>query len=112
VGEGVVAALRSGTDAERGRVARLLAMVKAKFGLPPLDATTQTIRANLTELLARGWQSAQIESVTEWATAPHGMKGCPQSAASATDPLRFGQWVRTMATHAVQIELERKRRNR
>jgi hypothetical protein len=87
------------------------------FGMTPLDATLQRVRANIGELLARGYTAQQIETVLVWATdagCAH-LKGRPQSALSATDPQRVTQWLKTMTEHEAQLkreEEERKRRNR
>lgn len=93
-------------------VNRLLAHVKSKFGLPERDINTERIRANICELLGRGYKSEQIEEVAAWAKTPHGLAGCPQSAQSATDPVKFGQWLTTLDCHFNKLELDRKKRNK
>jgi hypothetical protein len=99
------------------QVPALLQSAIARFALAPMDATIQRVRANIGELLARGYTGDQIETVLLWAThkdAAH-LRGRPQSALSATDPQRFAQWLKTMQEHEAQLareEAERKRRNR
>jgi uncharacterized Fe-S cluster-containing radical SAM superfamily enzyme len=80
--------------------------------MAPLDINRERIRGQLCELLMRGYLPDQIEEVVRWAKSPEAGKGTPQSAVSATDPLRFGQWLTTLEKHHQEREAERKRRNR
>jgi hypothetical protein len=98
-------------------VPSLLRLAMDQFELPDLDPNIQRIRSNLGELQARGYGPDKIRTVIMWATdktAAH-LKGRPQSAQSATDPMRFGQWLKTMQEHEAQLvhqEAERRRRAR
>jgi hypothetical protein len=97
---------------QRQEAERLTGYVLGRFGLPDRDVNRHRIVGQICELLLRDYQPAQIEEVAAWAVSPKAGKGTPQSAVSATDPLRFGQWLTTMKNHRKEIEAERKRRNR
>jgi hypothetical protein len=97
---------------QRQEAERLTGYVLGRFGLPDRDVNRYRIVGQICELLLRGFKSEQIEEVVAWAVSPKAGKGTPQSAVSATDPLRFGQWLTTRKNHIKEIEAERKRRNR
>ncbi len=100
------------TPEQRKEVNRLHAYTLERFGLTAMDINRERIRANLCELLQRGYRPEQVEEVVAWAKSPKAGKGTPQSAVSATDPLKFGQWLTTMENHRKFLEQEKARRNR
>jgi hypothetical protein len=100
------------TPEQQKSAAKLQAHVMMRFGLAPLDINRNRIQAQIVELLMRGYAPEQIEEVADWAKSPKAGKGTPQSAVSATDPMRFSQWLTTLECHHKEIEAERKRRNR
>lgn len=100
------------TPEQSKHTAELFAYALERFGLTPLDINCNRIRGNIAELLMRGYTHDQIETVLAWAKSPKARTGTPQSAPSATDPVKFGQWLTTMENHQRENEQEAKRRNR
>lgn len=100
-------------DEEQSKqAAALFVQALERFGLTPLDINCNRIRANITELLMRGYTFEQVEEVLAWAKSPKARKGTPQSAVSATDPVKFGQWLTTMENHDKENEIDKRRAKR
>jgi len=92
-------------------VAAVLKYGMERFRMAPLDTTRERCRANIGELLSRGYKPGQIEDVIAWAVHPEAGKGAPLSFVTATDPARFVQWLTTSERNHHERE-ETKRRQR